>query len=274
VISSTDPTRPVGAQLDIDPKLLASANGSSASRIIIHDDHYAIMGCTVSNGYREFKVSDGYREDVLAVVFDTFGEVRERTSAVNREDTVLETDVTASGGAEYASFFIDGMLLALPAAHVLEALPASEVSPVSMGGRPERIGVLALQRHGENRQFVWVFDLRHLMRGAPAQVESSSQVIIVRHDGQDIGLLVDELHGVPEFQASQIKPTPFAGNADGLLVKQVIQANEGRLLIQALDVAQLYACLKDPSLPTVLNVTEVNRLTDMAFDADLLEKAA
>ncbi|WP_082583873.1 chemotaxis protein CheW [Noviherbaspirillum sp. Root189] len=274
VISSTDPTRPVGAQLDIDPKLLAAANGSSASRIVIHDDHYAIMGCTVSNGYREFKVSDGYREDVLAVVFDTFGEVRERSSAVNREDTVLETDVTASGGTEYASFFIDGMLLALPAAHVLEALPASEVSPVSMGGRPERVGVLALQRYGENRQFVWVFDLRHLMRGAPAHIENSSQVIIVRHDGQDIGLLVDELHGVPEFQASQIKPTPFAGNADGLLVKQVIQANGGRLLIQALDVAQLYACLKDPSLPTVLNVTDVNRLTDMAFDADLLEKAA
>ncbi|MFC7515233.1 chemotaxis protein CheW [Herbaspirillum sp. GCM10030257] len=274
VISSTDPTRPVGAQLDIDPELLTSANGNSASRIIVHDDRYAIMACTVSNGYREFKVADGYREDVLAVVFDTFGEVRERSSAANREDTVLETDVTASVGTEYASFFIDGMLLALPAAHVLEALPASEVSPVSMGGRPERIGVLALQRYGENRQFVWVFDLRHLMRGAPAHVESSSQVIIVRYDGQDIGLLVDELHGVPEFQASQIKPTPFAGNAEGLLVKQVIQANEGRLLIQALDVAQLYTCLKDPSLPTVLNVTDVNRLTDMAFGADLLEKAA
>jgi chemotaxis signal transduction protein len=275
VISSTDPTRPVGSQLDIDPKLLALDNGSSASRIVLHDGHYAIMGCTVSSGYREFKVADGYKEDVLAVVFNLFGEVRERSGAVKREDAVLEADIAAAGGHECATFFVDGMLFAIPAAQVLEALPASAVSPVSMGGRPERIGVMALQRVGESRQFVWVFDLRHLMRGEPSVIDSGSQVIVVRHEGQDIGLLVDELHGVPEFSASQIVPTPFAAGSDGLLVKRVIQANGGRLLIQALDVAQLFACLKDPSLPTVLNLSDIRRLTGGAFEAqEWMEKAA
>ena len=71
---------------------------------------------------------------------------------------------------------------------------------------------------------------------------------------------VDELHGVPQFRPAQIVPTPFALNADGLLVKQVIQANAGHLLIQALDVAQLFACLKDPSLPTVLDLGDLRRL--------------
>jgi chemotaxis signal transduction protein len=100
-------------------------------------------------------------------------------------------------------------------------------------------------------------------------------VIVVRHEGQDIGLLVDELHGVPEFSASQIVPTPFAAGSDGLLVKRVIQANGGRLLIQALDVAQLFACLKDPSLPTVLNLSDIRRLTGGAFEAqEWMEKAA
>jgi hypothetical protein len=32
----------------------------------------------------------------------------------------------------------------------------------------------------------------------------------------------------------------------------VIRANGGSLLLQALDVAQLFACIHDPSLPTML----------------------
>lgn len=273
IIASTDPSRPVGATLDIDPALLKLDNGSSASRIVLHDGHYAIMGCTVSNGYREFKVSDGYREDVIAVVYNLFGEVREQGSA-RPADAVIESSIGTEGGREYATFFIDGMLFAMPADAVLEALPASEISPVSMGGRAERIGVLAQQRVGESSSFVWVFDLRHLMRGKASEIGSASQVVVVRHHGQDIGLLVDELHGVPEFHAAQIVPTPFAASPEGLLVKQVIRANEGNLLIQALDVAQLFACLKDPSLPTVLNLTDVQGLAGYRATAALMGEAA
>jgi chemotaxis signal transduction protein len=273
IIATTDPTRPVGATLDIDPALLKLGNGSSASRIVLHDGHYAIMGCTASNGYREFKVSDGYREDVIAVVYTLFGEVREQ-GAARLADAAIESGIGAEGGREYATFFIDGMLFAMPADAVLEALPAAEISPVSMGGRAERIGVLAQQRVGEPSNFVWVFDLRHLMRGKASEIGSASQVVVVRHNGQDIGLLVDELHGVPEFRAAQIVPTPFAADPDGLLVKQVIQANEGRLLIQALDVAQLFACLKDPSLPIVLNLTDLQPLSGYRDAAALMGEAA
>lgn len=249
VIASTDPTRPVGSTLEIDPALLALPNGSSASRVVIHDGHYTIMGCTVSSGYREFKVSDGYREDVLAVVFDSFGEVRDRRGAGDQADSVLETALGAGGGREFATFFIDGALLALPAEHVLEALPASAISPVSMGSRAERVGILALQREGEVKRFVWVFDLGCLMRGTPSVIDSSSQVIIVRHGTQTIGLLVSELHAVPEFKAAQIIPTPFAGHANGNLVTEVIKANDGRLLIQAVDVGYLFELLMDKEEP-------------------------
>ncbi|HEY8605969.1 MAG TPA: chemotaxis protein CheW [Noviherbaspirillum sp.] len=273
VIASTDPGRPAGSRLDIDPAFLALPNGGSASRIVVHDGHYAIVGCTVSHGYREFKNADGYREDVIAVVFERFGEERGRGAAVRREEMLLE-ESGSGGGIEYASFFIDGMLFAVPAASVTEAVPASAISPVSIGGRPERIGVLSLQRNGDSPAFIWVFDLRHLMRGSPAAIDSGSQVILLRHGGQDIGVLVDELHGVPGFLPEQIVPTPFAAHPEGLLVKQVIQASQGRILIQALDVAQLYACLRDPALPTVLNLTEADRHIDDRSGVTPLEKAA
>lgn len=247
IIASTDAARPVGTYLELDAALLALRNGTSVSRIVIHDGHYAIMGCTASNGYREFKVSDGYREDVLAVVFESFGAQRER--GAGKTDAVLELDANASGGREFATFFIDDALFALDAEYALEALPASEISPVSMGGRAERVGILALQREGEPKSFVWVFDLGHLLRGTPSVIDSSSQVIIVRCGMHSVGLLVGELHGVPEFKAAHIIPTPFSGEADGMPVREVIKANGGRLLIQVLDVANLFALLTEHKVP-------------------------
>jgi chemotaxis signal transduction protein len=271
VISSTDPAYLPGSQFALDPALLALENGAKASRVVVHDGHYAVMGVSVSNGYREFKVSDGYKEDVLSVVLNFFGEVRDRSTSSVSKDLTLANGVHA-GGHEYATFFIEGMLLALPAENVLEALPASAISPVSMNAGRERVGVVAHHRAGESDSFVWVFDLRFLMYGVPSEIDSASQVILVSHQGRDIGLLVDELHEVPEFAASQIVPMPLATAADGLLVKKVIQANEGRVLIQALDVAQLYASLRAQTLPPPMSLAEMRRMVDEAGN-DMLAAA-
>lgn len=248
VIASTDVKRPVGSQLEIDPALLDMDNGSSASRIVIHDGHYAIMGCTVSHGYREFKTSDGYREDVIAVVYFAFGEERQQAGG-KHANAVIEMDPAAPPGREFATFFIDGSLFAIAAEYAQEALPASEISPMSMGSRPERIGLLALNHENESRRFVWVFDLGHLMRGTKSEIDSSSQVIVVQRDGKSIGLLVSELHGVPEFQPAQIVPTPLAAPETGMLVTEVIQANHGELLIQAINVDHLFAVLNGEEIP-------------------------
>ncbi|GGI55135.1 chemotaxis protein CheW [Oxalicibacterium solurbis] len=248
IISSTDPARPVGAQLELDPALLKMNNGSSASRIVIHDGHYAIMGCTVSHGYREFKTSDGYCEDVIAVVYFAFGEERQQSGG-KHANAMLELDPAAPPGREFATFFIDGSLFAIAAEYAQEALPASEISPMSMGSRPERIGLLALNHENESRRFVWVFDLGHLMRGTKSEIDSSSQVIVIERDGKSIGLLVSELHGVPEFQSSQIVPTPLAAPETGMLVTEVIQANRGELLIQVINIDHLFAVLNDEEIP-------------------------
>lgn len=249
IIASTDATRPVGTQLEIDSALLALPNGSSTSRIVIHDGHYAILGCTVSHGYREFKTSDGYREDVIAVVYNAFGEERQQSGSGKHANAVLEVDPAAPAGREFATFFIDGSLFAIAAEYVQEALPASAISSMSMGSRAERIGILALNHDSESRRFVWVFDLGHLMRGTKSEIDSSSQVIVIQRDGKSIGLLVSELHGVPEFQPSQIVPTPLAAPETGMLVTEVIQANRGELLIQAINIDHLFAVLNGEEIP-------------------------
>lgn len=249
VIASTDPLRPVGARFALDPALLALENGARASRVVVHDGQYAVLACCAASGYREFKVSDGYRDDVLAIVVQTFGAVQPEAGR-GGVDPAQATIEDAVGGAcgEFASFVVGGMLFAVPAASVIEARGADEIVRMSMGGRPERIGLIAC---GSER-YVWAFDLGWLLHGAPSTPGTASQAIVLRHGGGTIAVLVDDLHGVPTFANTQMAPTPFAANAPGALVKQVIRANGGSLLLQALDVAQLFACIHDPSLPTVL----------------------
>ncbi len=64
--------------------------------------------------------------------------------------------------------------------------------------------------------------------------------MIVEHGLHSLGLLVDALHGVPEFSEQQLSASPFGNGDDGRLVSHFIQAQGGRLLVQLLDVQQLF----------------------------------
>lgn len=246
VLSSTDAAHPAGATLDLDAAALALPNGGSLSRIVAFEGHYAVMGVSVSPGYREFKTSDGYRDDVLAVVFHKLGAVQDgarlsrQTAAAHAE----AASVPAAGGDDaistYATFYCGGNLLALPGVHVLEAVPAGALSARSGSNGRGRIGMLAPQGSGQVRHFVWVFDLGQLLTGQPSPVDSSSQIVIVRHGLHTVGLLVDALHGVPEFSDRQLSHSPFGQGGVARLVSHFIQAQGGRQLVQLLDVQRLF----------------------------------
>ncbi|PPC82036.1 MAG: chemotaxis protein CheW [Methylotenera sp.] len=249
IISSTDPSRPVGSLLDIDPDLLSLGNGKSASRIVVRDGHYCILGCSVSDGYREFKVTDGYKEDVIAVVYDAFGEVRNHFSSANDSSAIIQSHAVESTDPEFATFFVDEILFALEAEIVLEALPASEISSVSIGSRSERVGVIAIQHEGRGSNYVWVYDLSYLLSGTPSVVDSNSQVIVIMCGTHKIGLLVGALHSVAQFSQAQISTTPLADEKRGNLIKWIIKANDGNLFIQCVDVDFLLRMLTNPFDP-------------------------
>ncbi|MEO8299476.1 MAG: chemotaxis protein CheW [Burkholderiales bacterium] len=246
VISSIDPARPAGSQLTLPPDLLAMVNGASVSRIIEHAGQYGVLGCSVNSGYREFKVQDGYREDVIAVLFEPLGEVRDAAVLRRSDDTqdlLIESDALG-GGEEFATFYIDGQLHALPAGCVLEALPGSEIAPVSAGRSAWRLGTAALQGSAETPRYVWVYDLLGLVSGSPSKETAELQVIIVRAEGHEFGLLVSTLQGVPEFLPEQIVELPAQMRQSPRFVTRLINANRGKLLIPVLDPSELMLSLQ------------------------------
>jgi len=253
IISSTDPTRPVGSQLAMAPELLALKNGESASKIIVHDDHYAIMGCSVSNGYREFKVSDGYQEDVIAVVIYMLGEEKEFNE--QHAGLIIQGAASKNQTMEFAIFTVDGSLFALEVEYVLEAIAASEISMVSLGASVERVGLLPTDTQSES-SYVWVYDLGYLLTGVPTQISTASQVVVVKFEGQKIGLLVNALNSVTAFDMSQISTSPLIADGKQVLIKKIIQANQGNVLIQWLDMRVLYTFLRSHVVSTAVESSD------------------
>lgn len=246
ILASTDPARPIGSMLDIDHTLLSKENGTSAAGMLVHDRRYAIVGSTVSSGYREFKNTDGYRADVIAVVVESFGELDEGPATADTGLALAGADRSAISSAAYASFFVGGQLFAIPAGSVCQALPVSSMSSVSMGAWGGRVGVLAPGDGSGIPGYVWVFDLGALLGGAAAGGEGGEEVIVVRRGQHAIGLLVGELHGVTRFDRGDIQPVLFGNAGSGALVGQLIKANGGDCLVQVIDIDCLFDLLDQP----------------------------
>jgi chemotaxis signal transduction protein len=245
IIASTDPARPAGGRFEIAPHLSAMDNGRSGSCLLTHDDHYALMGCTVSHGYREFKVSDGYPADVLAVVVESFGAVRTGTTAYAAPSQLLAAPAGGTHGMEFATFFVGGSLFAMAAGGVQEARTASQLTPVSMGGGAACIGILELGQGGKDAAgHVWVYDLDFFLSGRSTAIDGRSQVVVVRHGARTVGLLVSELHGVAKFDEDDLTALPLASQDGRTLVTQVIKAYRGEVLIQLIDIAALFGLLE------------------------------
>lgn len=254
VLASTNAMQPVGSRMPLPADLLQLPAGHSAARAMVHAGQYCIVAATAGSGYREFKRSDGYREDVLAIAVQTFGAVQEDAiAAVRRRSTRIDSLAPAQGGPhnvrEMATFFVGSSLMALDAACVLEALPASAIAPVSAGRIPHCVGTLARRSRGALTGYVWVFDLHALLHGEPTRVTAQSQVIVLEHAGRRLGLLVSDLQGVARFAAEQIIPAPAMAPVSHHLVDALIQANGGSLLIQCLSASGLLQALQGKVAP-------------------------
>ena len=110
ILSSTSDAHPVGGSLSLPDDLLALDPGASRSRVVVRDHSYKVLACAASQGYREFKVSDGYRDDVIAVLLRSLGGVVDVPPA--RADLQL-LDTAGAGAAEFATFLVDTRLFAL-----------------------------------------------------------------------------------------------------------------------------------------------------------------
>lgn len=240
VISATrDDVRP-GQRLPLGSDLLTLANGSGCSRIVDLDGRPHLLGATMSSGYREYKNSGDYENDVLALVLLPLA-VADTTSQRSQEAR-FEGVARAGEGLEYATFLFRERYLAIAATAVVEAADVDRLN--TFGACQGQIaGVLPFLSADGGSVFVPVLSL-HDFFGVPAG-EARGHIIITRTRYGLLGLLVDELHQVVEFSREEARPMPELLGARFGWIERLIGANGGKQMITAICPDAIYEMLKE-----------------------------
>lgn len=247
VLASTDPDTPAGAHINLpEPHLLQLCNGQSQALITSYQNQYCIVGAGATRGYREFKTTDGYQEDVLAITVEMFGQALADHSSKSSVPALHDIVGVARGPhtIEIASFYIGKQLFAMRAQNVCEALSPRAIEAVSAHKTPYCIGTLALHTQGQIAAYIWVYDLGHLLTGESTPLTEQSQVIVVEYEQRKLGILASALHGVHNFPPEAMLRSPGLTDVSHALINELVKANQDQLLVQCINPQALLSKLQ------------------------------
>lgn len=237
VISTTSEAHPVGRRFNLAESFLNLENGKGLSSVVTVEGQLYIVGACMSSGYREFKRSGDYQNDVLAAVFVPIGKPREAALA-KAQEAVVFSPPKGRDTAEFATFYIGTRLYALPAATVIDSVDADTLSRVG-GARRYLAGILTLPLGGEeNNSIVPILDMHYLLD--LQSEESRNHIVIMRTSGGALGLLVTDLHQVPEFDVADIEVVPEMIRQDAGYIASVIHCQGHNRVVQVLDPEKIF----------------------------------
>lgn len=223
VIASSDPRFNVGQVCGLKLDLAGLEPGAGRTQIVSSEGGFFTMGLTLSSGYREYKISDGYGCDVVSVCAAQLGQ---ECKAAPRPASVIEArDRHRTGGdvVELATFHIGEHWFGLPTRDVVEAIDATGITTATGGAT----GVLAGYRVHRDVP-IPVLHLQQCM-GIEGAEGSSGHIVVVRAGTTLLGLLVDALGEIPEVPADQIVDMESLNWGDRLPASGIVrrQAGEG-----------------------------------------------
>jgi purine-binding chemotaxis protein CheW len=143
----------------------------------------------------------------------------------------LSTQRTRSEPIQLATFYVDDMCLALDIGLIQEIIRDIKVTRVPHAP-PQVRGVINLR--GE---VTTVIDLRQILGLAPLESTSGTQTLIVRSQGESIGLIVDRVGDICAVEGTAIEPAPpNVDSVDGRFFHGVCQRKTEVILVLDLEV--------------------------------------
>jgi purine-binding chemotaxis protein CheW len=139
---------------------------------------------------------------------------------------------TSTETLQLATFYVADMCLALDIGLIQEIIRDVKVTPVPHAPLQVR-GVINLR--GE---VTTVIDLRQALGLLPLDVTSNTQTLIVRSQGESIGLIVDRVGDICAVDvASIVPPPPNLDSVDGRFFQGVCQRKTEIILVLDLEEA-------------------------------------
>jgi chemotaxis signal transduction protein len=243
VVASTRDDLPPGSALDLGELALGLDAGASRHAFTTLGGKRHMAGLAMSAGYREYKTTGDYRNELIAVVALELPDLPVRRVDVGSAAGERDTGVRGSEGAteEFAVFRLDDRLLAITAHQVLEAADLSRVKRIGAGAGM-MAGVLKLDQSAIAEQ-VPVINLRAFF-GLP-QAPNEGHVVVTCCAHGCIGLVVDELISVIEREEADIRPVPDMLSARFRWLQRLFITTPDQPLVLVFDLEALHGMLRE-----------------------------
>lgn len=246
VISSTKKSLAPGSKIQLPTELFEVENGSTVSEILIYDECYYSVGVGCSSGYREYKSSDDYRNDVLAFVFDKLADYRADDLSKVKNIGIDQSDVLLSENKTHqklVTFAVNGQLFALNQAVVLEAIDGGNIIPIP------GINKMLKGAVSYNKKYAAVVNTHALFGVEDTPPAGISHLILIKPSKDTmLALEADELVNVLEVDQSEIRPVPVIGGSDSTVEGIVSFPNAPNLAMLVLNHKNLLQKLEQNRL--------------------------
>jgi chemotaxis signal transduction protein len=249
VISSTTSTVKVGETLHLPVSILELTPGQSDAQVLPYNGVYYALGATCSNGYREYKQSDGYDNDLIALQYRPIGEMQVIASEIpaQRNYTYPKANGTEET-SEISTFFVSGSLFAIESKNVVCSLAHQELTSI-LHASEYNLGVISY-----DKRMISIISLGKLLGKEKKYNKEHDTVILVKAVIEKqvvyLGLAVDAIYSSPEIPVRSISHYSNILKNENSLTKAVIIPDRaedfGNEMISILDIPKIYLQLIQP----------------------------
>ncbi len=224
IISSTEERFKIGQPLSIDQGFFRCPPGSGFSSVIEFEGSYYAVGARTSSGYREYKTTDGYANDIIGLIFMPLAPMTSAHLKKPRKPaTSSGTDNIRDNGevVELATFFAGQQWLGVRAEKVCEAIYAGRIIHIP-GSAKFILGKTMYQD-----KLVTVIDFRRqLSQGLAAkEPQERAPIVIVKTNNERIGLVVDNLGQIPAVSKKRMEPVKQFGDSKSNYLECLVKPN-------------------------------------------------
>jgi len=225
VIASTNPDIVIGER--------CSFCDSIENMVLIKNDYY-IIGKAKSQGYREFKCSDGYCNDVTAIVCIKIANQEACVEVVskNSKKQYLYPRVGASEKTvELSTFWMNGNLFAIESQHIYAALEGQDVTKV-IGCDDIYVGMITW-----NNKTIPVASLAKYFQHDIVYNKEEHHIIVLKgSEEKPFGLVIDMVQDSPEVPIRCVDETSQAMMGHHTLTKAIVKSDIGQEKAEMLSV--------------------------------------
>ncbi len=246
VISSTSDEIKVGEQIEIDDRFFQLESGQSMADIIPYGDKYYSVGVSVSKGYREYKVKDDYRNDVVSLVFSEIAKYEEEqdgSKVIERPTYSYPRPQPGEETIDVSTFVLAGKVYAVESKYVVSSLSNQPLTNI-VGSDDFLIGVVNYKKYT-----ISVVSLFTLITKEPFHYDPEEHDIILlnlgEEDGQNryIGMAVDAIYDSAEIGVKDIQEYNSNSLTKNSLTKYIVkpdQEHEKTEMLSVLDIHKIY----------------------------------